>query len=310
MRLAVPALLLLVSCAAKQAPYLLVLGTAQDGGYPQLGCEEPLCRAAHDHPELRRHVASALIVDPRSGQRWLLDATPDLPAQLELARGHAGPATGAAGRPPLFDGIFLTHAHMGHYTGLMHLGRESYATEATPVYATERMGEFLQTNGPWSLLFDAGHLEHVRLVPGQPVPLAEDLSVTPFEVPHRPEFSDTVAFLVRGPNGAALFLPDIDKWERWDRPIEDLIAQVDVALLDGTFFDGDELPGRDMDEIPHPFIVESLERFSALPAAERDKVRFFHLNHSNPAVDPNSSARARLDAAGMHVAREGEAHGL
>ncbi|MDA1263573.1 MAG: MBL fold metallo-hydrolase [Planctomycetota bacterium] len=305
--------LLLAACTSvedRDAPYLVVLGTAQDGGFPQIGCEQAPCRAAHADPCLARLVASALVVDPRSGKRYLFDATPHLPQQLELARGHAGPDPEAPGRPPLFDGIFLTHAHMGHYTGLMHLGRESYATENTPLYATEKMGAFLTGHGPWSLLFHAGHLEHVPLVPGEPVRLAQDLTVTAFLVPHRPEFSDTVGFLIEGPERAALFLPDIDKWERWDERIEDWIARADVALLDGTFFDEDELPGRDMDGIPHPFIVESLARFADLPAEERDKVRFFHLNHSNPLLVPGTPARERVHAAGMHVANDGEVHDL
>lgn len=295
--------------APGDTPYLVVLGTAQDGGYPQLGCKQPHCQVALEDPSLRRLVASALVVDPATGERWLLDATPDLPEQLELASPHAAPE-GARGRPPLFTGIFLTHGHMGHYTGLMHLGREAYASESTPVYATARMGAFLSENGPWSLLFKAGHLEHVELVPGERCTLNERLTIVPFEVPHRGEFSDTVGFLVEGPSASALFLPDIDKWERWSVEIEDVLARADVALLDGTFFDGDELPGRDMSEIPHPFIVESLARFEGLPAAERDKIRFFHLNHSNPAIDAGSAARARIQQAGMHVAGDGEVHGL
>ena len=292
--------------ALPEGPYALVLGTAQDGGFPQIACDRELCRAARADPTLRRHVASLLLVDPATGRRWLFDASPDLPEQVELARGHGGPAADAPGRPPLFDGVFLTHAHMGHYTGLLHLGREAYGTETTPVYTTRAMGAFLGANGPWSLLLEAGHLELVTLEPDRPVDLGGGLSVTPIPVPHRGEFSDTLAFLIRGPRRALLYLPDIDKWERWERPVEDVLAGVDVALLDGSFFDGDELPDRDMASIPHPFVVESLARFGALPASERAKVRFTHLNHSNPALDPDGPAAARVRAAGMAVAREGE----
>lgn len=291
---------------APAGPYVLVLGTAQDGGYPQIACREELCRAARADPARRRLVASVLLVDPLSGRRWLFDATPDLPEQIELAGGHAGPAPDAPGRPPLFDGIFLTHAHMGHYTGLMHLGREAYGTAATPVFATAQMGRFLAQNGPWSLLFDEGRLTHVELKPEQVVNLGGGLRVTALAVPHRQEFSDTVAFLIEGPERSLLYLPDIDKWELWDRPIEELLGQVDVALLDATFFDGNELPGRDMQAIPHPFVVDSLERFGPLPASLRAKVHFVHLNHSNPLLDASSPASARVQAAGMAVAREGQ----
>lgn len=310
--LAVAASLALVACRAADpppppaAPYLLILGVAQDAGVPQIACTCEHCVAAREDPSRRRHAASALLVDPRDGRRWLFDATPDLREQVELARGHGGPPADAEGRPPLFDGVFLTHAHIGHYAGLVHLGREAYASETTPLYATARMGAYLAENGPWSLLFDAGHLRHERLEPGVPIQLAPDLAVTPIEVPHRQEFSDTVAFRVDGPNGAALYLPDIDAWDAWDRDFVEELATVDVAFVDGTFFDGAELPGRDLSKIPHPLVVDTLARIAPLAETERRKVRFFHLNHSNPLHDPDDPANERIRRSGAGVAREGD----
>jgi pyrroloquinoline quinone biosynthesis protein B len=300
---------------ASNEPYLVVLGVAQDGGYPQIACEEPLCDAARRDPSRARFVASLLLVDPRPradgrGRRWLFDATPDLARQVELARPHGGAPRGEGARPPLFDGVFLTHAHAGHYVGLWQLGREAYGSAPTLVHATPRTCGFLRENGPWSLLVDAAHIAPQELVPGTRLELAPDLTVTAIEVPHRAEFTDTVAFVIEGPTRSALFLPDIDKWERFERPIEGLVAAVDVAYLDGTFFDGDELPGRDMAQIPHPFVVESLARFEPLAAAERAKVRFLHLNHSNPLLDATSEATARVRAAGLAVAAQGEVFGL
>ncbi|MCP3916561.1 MAG: pyrroloquinoline quinone biosynthesis protein PqqB [bacterium] len=296
--------------APTQQPYVLVLGTAQDGGYPQIACDRPCCAAARAAPWLTRGVVSLLLVDPRSNKRWLFEATPDLRDQLELARGHGGPAPGTAGRPALFDGIFLTHAHIGHYTGLAHLGREAYGGEETSLFGSRRMVDFLTTHGPWSLLFEDRHLTAAPFTPDAPIALAPDLSVTPLRVPHREEFTDAYAFRIDGPSRSALFLPDIDKWERWERAIEDVLAGVDVAWLDGTFFGPDELPGRDMASIPHPFIVESLARFEQLTEEERTKVRFIHLNHSNPATDPASDAGRAIRAAGMGVAREGDVFAL
>lgn len=291
--------------ALPEVPYLVVLGTAQDGGLPQIGCAKACCVAAREDPSLRRLVTSLLLVDPRDGRRWLFDATPDLGEQVERARGHGGPPDDAPGRPALFDGIFLTHAHLGHYTGLLQLGREAYGSARITLVGTSRMTTFLGANGPWSLLFDGGYAEPEVLRPGETRELAPDLSVTALSVPHRAEFSDAVAFLVRGPEKAALYLPDIDKWERWDRPLEDVLGQVDLALVDGTFFGPDEIPGREMAEIPHPFIVETLERIEPLPAEERDKVWFTHLNHSNPAANPESEAAAAVRRAGAHVLAEG-----
>ncbi|MEO0649884.1 MAG: MBL fold metallo-hydrolase [Planctomycetota bacterium] len=294
------------------APYVLVLGTAQDGGLPQVGCERACCELARADPSRRRRVTSLLLVDPASGERWLFDASPDLPEQVELARGHPAARRTApveGGRAPLFDGIFPTHAHIGHYLGLAWLGREAYGARGQRVYGTERLREFLGGNGPWSLGVSTGGMELLPLELDEPLRLNQRLELTAFQVPHRDEFSDTVGFVIRGPQRALLYLPDIDKWERWERPIEDLIAAVDVALLDGTFFDANELPGRAMEEIPHPFIAESIERFASLAAAERAKVRFTHLNHSNPARS-ESGQQAAIRAAGHAVARDGERHSL
>jgi pyrroloquinoline quinone biosynthesis protein B len=298
-RLEALALALLPACAAVPptpvpvGPHVIVLGTAQDAGLPQIGCTKTRCvRAARG--EGRRLVSSLLLVDPRARKRWLFDASPDLREQTVLA---------GAGERPIFDGVFLTHAHIGHYTGLMFLGRESFGAKGVPVWGTDRLREFLTNHGPWSQLVALGQIE-LRPLASEPVALAADLSVVALPVPHRDELSDTVAFVIRGPERKLLYLPDIDKWEKWDRRIEDLVAEVDVALVDGTFYANGEIPGRDMSEIPHPFIVESLERFGALPAVERDKIWFTHLNHTNPAADEGGEAQGEIGRAGMHVARE------
>jgi pyrroloquinoline quinone biosynthesis protein B len=283
--------LILAGCLAPAQPHVLVLGTAQDGGLPQLGCAEARCAAARADPALRRRVTSLLLADPRSGKSWLFDASPDIREQL-----------GAA----LVDGVFLTHAHIGHYLGLAQLGREVQGARDVPVWAAPRMREFLAHNGPWSLLVETRAIELREMPLAGEVELAPDLHVSALVVPHRDEFSETLAFVIRGPRRSLLYLPDIDKWERWELRLEDVLARVDVALVDGTFFEDGELPGRPMAEIPHPLIAETLERLRSAPAGLRAKVVFTHLNHTNPACDARSPARARIEAAGMRVAREGE----
>lgn len=301
--------------AQTREPFIVVLGTAQDGGLPHVGCIKPCCAAAWNDPRLHRPVACLALVDPATQRRWLFDATPDFPAQLQALDQLAAPPP-AASRPGL-DSIFLTHAHIGHYTGLMYLGREALGARNTPVYCLPRLSRFLATNGPWSQLVELHNIELRPLVPDQPVELAtvpatspgeqhEHLTVTPLLVPHRDEFSETAGFVIAGPHKQALFIPDIDKWEKWSRRLEDVLAGVDVAFLDGTFFDASELPGRNMLEIPHPFMVETMERLASQPPAERAKVYFIHLNHSNPAQSPDSAARQAIESRGFHVVGLGE----
>ncbi len=284
----------------------MILGTAQDGGVPQLGCGEPRCERARNDERARRRVTSLLLADPASGQRWLFDASPDLPEQLELARPHPPTRRSSGPRPALFDGVFLTHAHIGHYLGLAQLGREVYGAQGLATFGSPRMLEFLRGNAPWRLLVETGALELREISPERGVELSSGLRVSALRVPHRDEFSDTLAFVVRGPRRSLLYLPDIDKWERWELRLEDVLAEVDVALVDGTFYADGEIPGRAMAEIPHPFISETLARLASAPLELRRKVVFTHLNHTNPACDLDGAAQRAIRAAGMRVAREGE----
>jgi pyrroloquinoline quinone biosynthesis protein B len=246
-------------------------------------------------------VVSLAVVNPGTSQRWLLDASPDLPQQLhELDR--ATPVSDGPG----IDGIFLTHGHVGHYTGLMHLGREVMGARGVPVHVMPRMRTFLADSGPWSQLVALGNIDLTTMEEGTAVALGPGLSITPFLVPHRDEYTETVGFRIDGPSRSVLYLPDIDKWERWDVTIEKLLEQVDVAYLDGSFFDGEELPGRDMSQIPHPFVIDSMRRWAELPAATRARVRFLHMNHTNPLLDPDSDASRAVREAGFRVARQGE----
>jgi len=291
--------------ARPAAPFTVVLGIAQDGGVPQAGS---FGDARWNDPARRRHVVSLGLVDPASGRRFVFDATPDFPRQLlELHR-----ISGGAARPAI-DGVFLTHAHIGHYTGLMYLGREAVGASKVPTHAMPRMRAFLETNGPWSQLVALGNIELRPLSAGQSVEPIPGVRVTPVPVPHRGEFSETVAFRIAGSARSVLWLPDIDTWREWDElgtRLEDALASVDVAYLDGCFFADGELPGRDMSRIPHPPIMDTITRLASLPLSVRAKVRFVHLNHTNPALDPQSDAARVIRDAGMRVAEEGEIEAL
>ena len=83
-----------------------------------------------------------------------------------------------------------------------------------------------------------------------------------------------------------------------------------MALLDGTFYRDGELPGRDMREIPHPFVAETMDKFSSFPDSIRSKIVFIHFNHTNPLLKTKSAEKNKVKGAGFGVAEEGMIIGL
>ncbi len=300
-------LLIQISILAQSTdqPFLLILGVAHDGGYPQAGCEKACCAPVWNNPALGRYVSCLGLIEPASGKRWLFDATPDFREQLRRLQ-QTGPAP--ATKP--LDGIFITHGHIGHYSGLMHLGREVMGAQQVKVYAMPQMQGFVRQFGPWNQLLKLSNLALQPLKADSTVQISTGLRVTPLLVPHRAEYTETVGYRIEGPNRKAVFIPDIDKWEQWERPIEAVIQANDYVLIDATFFADGEIPGRPMKEIPHPFVQETMERLARLPLTERQKVYFIHLNHTNPALQPGSPARQLIEKNGFHLAEQGQRLGL
>jgi len=282
-------LLIIGTVHLAEAQTLVVLGTLQDGGSPHMGCARTCC--ATERPN--DYVVSLGVID--ESKHLIFDASPDIVSQTNYLQLIS---------PAKELNIFLTHAHVGHYVGLIHLGRESANTKNTPVYAMPRMAQFLQNNGPWSQLID---LENISIKPLQnktPVSVSPRLSITPFIVPHRDEFSETVGYLIAGQSKRALYIPDIDKWDLWETDINRLLTQVDYAFLDATFFKDGEIP-RPMSDVPHPYVEESIIRFKSLAVEEKSKIYFIHLNHTNPARDENFEDRRAIENKGYHFATFG-----
>ena len=283
-------------------PMLQVLGTLQDGGAPHIGCNRPCCRNLFLRPATDRKVVCLGATDTNAdGERVgaMFEATPDFPSQLQAFQ--------SAQDIPLDRlSVFLTHAHIGHYSGLMFLGREALGAKNVDVWAMPRFRDFLSSNGPWSQLVELGNIRLNSLTELQPVSIGESVLVVPLRVPHRDEYSETVGYRIEGPRKAALFIPDINKWELWERALEEELAKVDYALLDATFYDAEEVGYRDMAEIPHPFMVETMQRLGGLPSTEKTKVHFIHLNHTNPCLDTTSQAYRTVVGSGFHVARFGQ----
>jgi pyrroloquinoline quinone biosynthesis protein B len=293
------AALFAAAAIADDATFIEVLGIAQDAGYPQAGCYRPHCMPGWEDPARRRLATSIAVVDEPTRQTFLFDATPDMPEQLYRLN-LVAPAAEYS-----LDGVFLTHAHIGHYTGLMQFGMEVMGALDVPVFAMPRMYEFLANNGPWDQLVRYDNIELVMLADGIAIELNTRLTITPFIVPHRDEYSETVGYRIDGPNRSAIFIPDIDKWDLWEVDIRDLVRSVDYALLDATFFADGELGGRDMSKILHPFVSESMERFADLTAEEKSRVIFIHMNHTNPLLIEGSPQQVAVEQAGFRIANEG-----
>jgi pyrroloquinoline quinone biosynthesis protein B len=248
-------------------------------------------------------VVSLGLIDQSAQQKFLFEATPDISTQLDdLERNHLKTSQ-------LIDGIFLTHAHIGHYAGLLYLGREALGKKDVPVYAMPKMKNFLKENGPWSQLIDLQNIALLDLRKDSTIAVTSTLKVTPFLVPHRDEFSETVGYRIEGRNKSALFIPDINKWELWKKDIVAEVQNMDYAFLDATFYKDGEI-NRPMSEVPHPFVEETVALFENESEATKRKVIFIHFNHTNPALQPNAKERKLLEAKGFRFATQGDQYGL
>ena len=274
---------------------LKVLGTIQDGGIPHMGCNKVCCLKYFKNNTFRVGVSSLGISNLKHETNYLIDATPNINHQLKALIGTSNPSE-------KLNGIFLTHAHMGHYSGLLNFGREAMNSKNITLYLMPRFYNFIQDNGPWNQLVKLENVMLKRIYDREKITLESNLSITPIQVPHRDEYSETVGFLIEGNTKSALYIPDIDKWEKWNNSIVALIKNVDYAFLDGTFYDEKEVNNRDISEIPHPFIIESLKLFNPLNKSEKNKIYFIHLNHTNPLLNSDSSEYNRVIREGFNVA--------
>lgn len=279
---------------------IIILGIAQDGGYPHLGCNKQCCKLAWDDQNRKRYVVALALTDPVHKKWWLLEATPDIKEQLHYFQSLTN---GQYNYLP--EGIFITHAHIGHYTGLMQLGKEVMGTNNVPVYVLPKMKVYLETNGPWSQLVSQHNIQINSLTAELPVELSPGISIQAFTVPHRDEYSETAGFRIVTPNKHYLFIPDINKWNKWDRDIIKLVDSSDIALLDGTFYNGTELPGRNIKDVPHPFVTETMQLFHNQTQTLNKKVWFIHLNHTNPLLWDKQS-RESVIRAGYNLAQQGQ----
>lgn len=270
-------------------PSILVLGSGQDGGSPQLGNRLGV------GPD---RTASCVSVISPNGSVVLLDASPDIRTQgRRLLAWDLYPS----GRQRFVDAVAITHGHMGHYAGLLHFGKEAMSESGLPLVATASFLRFISGNEPWRALVAGGQLRPAPLDPE--ISIDTSLSIAGIPVPHRSEYTDTVALSVRVDDRPyLLYLPDIDAWEPWP-DAESTIAQHEIAILDATFSSPDELPGREMAEIAHPLVPDTIDRFSHL--TDTTRIVLSHINHTNELSDPTSAIAERAMTSGFTIARDG-----
>ena len=281
-----------------QSEYIYVLGNVQDAGLPHIGCKHEFCKEKFNEFE-EYFTTSIAVIDPLNKKYVLFEATPDLPYQLnyldkKLFKNFSLP-----------ESIFITHAHIGHYAGLMYFGREALGSKDLKVNVLPKMANFLKTNGPWSQLVEINNINIQEINFGQKTNHLSNISVTPIKVPHRDEYSETAAYVIIGKNKKALFIPDIDKWEKWDKNLIELVKDFDYLLLDATFYDSKEI-NRDIREIPHPLVSETINLLNSLSKENKSKVYFIHMNHTNPMLDINSDLSKMIINEGFNIARLGQ----
>jgi pyrroloquinoline quinone biosynthesis protein B len=281
-----------------QSEYIYILGNTQDAGLPHIGCQHAFCEDNFNVYE-EHYTTSIAVVNSDLKKYILFEATPDITFQLNNLKKN------------IFDefllpeSVYITHAHIGHYTGLMYFGREALGSKDIMVRVLPRMSNFLQNNGPWSQLVDINNIKIKEINFGSSTKELANIDITPVQVPHRDEYSETAGYIIKGENKKALFIPDIDKWEKWDRELSQLAKEFDFLLIDATFYNSKEI-NRDISEIPHPLVTETMNLLSGLNKENRNKVYFIHMNHTNMMLDPNSKLSKLITSKGFNIARLGQ----
>ena len=266
---------------------ITLLGNAQDAGRPQIGCIQKCCEDARQNPDLVRNPVSLGLHGDKFG---IVEITKNITNQL-----------GMVNNPELSE-IWLTHAHLGHIEGLGQLGRESLNSKNVKLRCSESVVDYVMQHPMWKKLVVRGNITFDKY-------FSDD--IVPVKVPHRAKDFDTHALLFKGQNNNLLFLPDHDTWEEtlelvgYDNPKEWFSSlDVDVVLLDGTFWNNNELKTRVQSRVPHPSVTETIDLIG--DRKEKDpRIIFVHLNHTNLLHYPDSEEYQKLTSLGWEVGEEG-----
>ena len=272
-----------------------ILGSAAGGGLPQWNCACVNCVAAREGKIDPRTQSSIAISDAskESQNCWLINASPDLPRQIE-GRAQLQPRRNASRNTPI-TGVLLTNADIDHALGLLLLRQQE---KALVVYAADET----RTALAWldRILARFCRIEW-RKTSSDFQGLSSSISFRAIELPHSVAFQ----FLDRPTGQLALVAPAVSKLSR---ELSEASADSDLILFDGTFWSQDELAGvrpgaRSAREMNHlPIRGGSLDFLRQSPA--RRKI-YTHINNTNPILMPGSQEAAELERAGIEVARDG-----
>ena len=272
---------------------ICVIGTAQDGGYPQIGCKEECCTPAINNQSLSRFPSCLALINTLTKKYWLFDVTPDIKKQAQMLSQY----------DCNLAGVFITHAHIGHYMGLINFGLEVMNLDEIPIYVMPKMKTFLENNSIMCEMINNKNIKLIELSDNKSL-LVDDVVIKPFDVPHRNELSETVGFQIKGKKKSIVYLPDIDSWDDWEEKLLNLIHSNDILFIDGTFFSRNELKSRDISKVPHPLISDTMTRLSDLDLELKKKIHFIHFNHTNEAIQDGSDAANSVINNGFLLSKE------
>jgi len=281
---------------------VVVMGSAQDEGIPRVTCTCARCHAARRNRSFARTGPSILLKNESLGSAVLIDASPDIRQQLD------------AYLPPLglahLSCLFLTHGHIGHYWGLCLFGKEGPDIRDLAVYGSAEMIDLLLNTPSIKYMVDRRNIVLNILRAGETVTLgtatrpdrSDEIVVKGFWVPHRQEFTPTMGFQVTAGSRTMVYIPDVDYWSE---SVLSIIQQSDIALLDGTFYSADELPGaKIVREVPHPPIESSMGRLKEIKNMSGCRIYFTHFNHTNPVI-LEGPEQEKVKQAGFELAYDG-----
>lgn len=278
-------------------PFIYILGVAQDAGFPSPLCRKKCCLNISLTAYVYATSFALIIPNEPEDEVILFDCTPDFKFQMLKLQAFANFSKISA--------VFLTHAHIGHCAGLINFGREVLNTSNLNVYCFERMKEFLIKNGHFSQLVQLENIKINTIFDGKPIHINKTIEITPFLVKHRGEFSETCGFQIKGNKNSIVFLPDIDNLNEQNLDFEAMIKKNDKIYIDGTFFNAKEIgDSRNIKEIPHPFIEDSIKYFDKLESIEKNKIFFIHFNHTNACLIESSEEAKLVFEKGYKLAKQ------